>query len=214
MIVLVGGIKGGTGKSTIATNLAVYRASFGYRTLLIDGDEQNSVSDWAEQRNDYFKDNICDHEVTTVSIKGSYLFAEVGKMVVHYDDVIIDAGGRDTTTQRSALTIADHFVIPFKPRSFDIWTLNSVRDLYEHARIHNPKLKACVVINQADARGTDNEAAKEILQELPSFKERLCIIGNRKIFANAAADGLSVCEKGNDLRAQDEMLSLYRSIYE
>lgn len=214
MIVLVGGIKGGTGKSTIATNLAVYRASYGYKTLLVDGDDQNSVSDWAEQRNDYFKDSICDHEVTTVSIKGSYLFTEVGKMAVHYDDIIIDAGGRDTTTQRSALIIANQFVIPFKPRSFDVWTLNSVRKLYEEARIHNPKLKACVVINQADARGSDNEAAKDILQEIVEFKGRLSFVGNRKIFANAAADGLSVCEKGNDLKAQDEMMNLYRSIYE
>jgi chromosome partitioning protein len=214
MIVLVGGIKGGTGKSTIATNLAVYRASFGYRTLLVDGDDQNSVSDWAEQRNDYFKESVCDHEVTTVSIKGSYLFSEVSKMAIHYDDIIIDAGGRDTTTQRSALVIANKFVIPFKPRSFDVWTLNSVRKLYKDARIHNAKLKALVVINQADARGGDNEAAKEILQEIVEFKGGLCFIGNRKIFANAAAEGLSVCEKGNDLKAQDEMMTLYRSIYE
>lgn len=214
MIILVGGIKGGTGKSTIATNLAVYRASFGYKTLLVDGDDQNSVSDWAEQRNDYFKNSSCDHEVTTVAIKGSYLFTEVSKMAIHFDDIIIDAGGRDTTTQRSALVIANKFVIPFKPRSFDVWTLNSVRKLYEEARIHNPKLKACVVINQADARGSDNESAKEILQEIAEFKSGLCFVGNRKIFANAAAEGLSVCEKGNDLKAQDEMMTLYRSIFE
>lgn len=214
MIVLVGGIKGGTGKSTIATNLAVYRASFGYKTLLIDGDEQNSVSDWAEQRNAFFKDSSCDHEVTTVSLKGSYLFNEVNKMFKDYPNIIIDAGGRDTTTQRSALVVANYYVIPFKPRSFDVWTVNCVRKLYEEAKIHNPKLKVCVVINQADARGADNESAKEILQEVSEFRGVMTFVGNRKIFANAAAEGLSVCEKGNDHKAQDEMMSLYRSIFE
>lgn len=214
MIVLVGGIKGGTGKSTIATNLAVYRASFGFKTLLVDGDEQNSVSDWAEQRNEYFKDGTYLNEVTTVSIRGIYLFSEVNKISRNYDDIIIDAGGRDTTTQRSALVIANKFVIPFKPRSFDIWTINNVRKLYADAMMLNDKLKIIAVINQADASGKDNDSAKEILHEIPEFRENLCFIGNRKIFANAAAEGLSICEKGKDTKAQDELMFLYNSIFE
>ena len=214
MIVLVGGIKGGTGKSTIATNLAVYRSSFGFKTLLVDADEQRSASDWAVQRCEYFKEQYCDNEVTTISLNGKYLYREVNKMTADYDDIIIDAGGRDTTSQRSALMIADRYIVPFKPRSFDVWTLYVVRDLFEEARELNPKLKAKVVINQADARGPDNALAHQILCEVSCFNGNLMFLGNRKSFGNAAAEGLSVCEKGNDTKAQDEMLNLYESIYE
>lgn len=213
MIVLVGGIKGGTGKSTIATNLAVMRSAEGLRTLLVDGDEQRSASDWAQQRIEYFKDSYCDNEVTTISLSGKYLFVEVKKMANDYADIIIDAGGRDTTSQRSALMIADYYVIPFKPRSFDVWTLQSVHSLYEEAKVLNPKLRACVVINQADARGSDNKAAHDILTEVTSFKGDLVSLGNRKSYSNAAAEGLGVCEGSNDLKAHEEMMSLYNSIY-
>lgn len=48
MIIVVGGIKGGSGKSTLTTNLTVNRALEGKRVLLVDADEQRSASDWAE----------------------------------------------------------------------------------------------------------------------------------------------------------------------
>jgi len=214
MIVLIGGIKGGTGKSTIATNLAVLRASYGHKTLLIDADEQRSACDWANQRSEYFKDKYCDNEVTTIALSGKYLFSEVRKICEDWDDIIIDAGGRDTTSQRSALMIADRYVVPFKPRSFDVWTLASVKNLYEDASVHNHKLSPIIVINQADARGHDNEEAFEILMDWITFKEKMIFIGNRKSFANAAAEGLSIIEKGKDTKAQDELLNLFNSIYE
>ena len=49
-ILVVGGIKGGSGKSTLASNLAVLRSNEGRRVLLVDSDEQRSISDWAEHR--------------------------------------------------------------------------------------------------------------------------------------------------------------------
>ena len=46
MIVLIGGEKGGTGKTTIATNLAALRAMAGRDVLLVDTDPQGSASYW------------------------------------------------------------------------------------------------------------------------------------------------------------------------
>jgi chromosome partitioning protein len=50
MIIVVGGIKGGSGKTTLATNLTVMRAREGKKVLLVDAGEQRSASDWADQR--------------------------------------------------------------------------------------------------------------------------------------------------------------------
>jgi chromosome partitioning protein len=122
MIIVIGGIKGGSGKSTLATNLTVIRALEGKRVLLVDADEQRSASDWAEHRESLGITTPW----TTVQLIGSSVRSQLFKMSSDYDDVIVDTGGRDTTSQRSALTAADIFLAPFQPRSLDVWTVGKV----------------------------------------------------------------------------------------
>ena len=52
MIVLIGGEKGGTGKTTLATNLAAMRALAGRDVLMIDTDPQGSANYWAQSRDE------------------------------------------------------------------------------------------------------------------------------------------------------------------
>jgi chromosome partitioning protein len=50
MVVVIGGTKGGSGKTLLASNLMVLRATAGHDTLLIDTDEQSSAMDFTRQR--------------------------------------------------------------------------------------------------------------------------------------------------------------------
>src|SRR5687768_4900624 len=50
MIILIGGEKGGSSKSTLATNVAVVRALAGHDVLLLDTDTQGSASLWSQLR--------------------------------------------------------------------------------------------------------------------------------------------------------------------
>jgi len=135
-------------------------------------------------------------------------------MVSDYDDIIVDAGGRDTTSQRSALFVADIFLIPFKPRSYDIWTIGLVRHLILEIKEYNPKLMCYAVINQADAKGTDNQEAIKILSECWDIKCLTTTIGQRKSFSNAASDGLGISElKNPDKKAIKELKALYNELY-
>ena len=52
MVILIGGEKGGTGKTTLATNLAALRAQSGKDVLLLDTDVQASASYWAQIRDE------------------------------------------------------------------------------------------------------------------------------------------------------------------
>lgn len=211
MLIVVGGIKGGSGKTTLATNLSVLRAEANKKILLVDADEQKSASDWAEQRN--FSENAL-HLFSTISISGKTLHANLIRMKQDYDDIIIDVGGRDTTSQRSALSVADIFIIPFKPTSLDIWTIGSVKNMIMEIKAANPKLRCYPVLNQADIRGQDNENASEILKECDQFEFHHIVIKQRKSYSNAAADGLSVCEmKIKDQKAISEIRNLYTIIY-
>lgn len=210
MILVIGGIKGGSGKSTLATNLTVLRAQAGRKVLLIDADEQRSASDWADQRVALGVETPW----TTIQLSGKNIHAEIVKLSKNYDDVLIDTGGRDNSSQRSALTVADTFLVPFRPKSLDVWTMGKVNTLISEANIINPKLKCCAVINQADAIGTDNKDAHDALSECPELKCFPIFLGYRKAFSSAAAKGLGVTElKPQDKKAISEITSLCELVY-
>jgi len=210
MIIVFGGIKGGSGKTTLATNLTVMRSSAGKKVLLVDADEQKSSCDWAQQR----EDSENQTKFTTIELSGKAVNNQIQKMAKDYDDVIIDVGGRDTTSQRSALTIADIFVIPFKPRSLDIWTVGPLRNMIAEIKSVNSDLRCIAVINQADSRGEDNQSTMEVLKEFEDLECVPCTIGYRKAFGNAASEGLGVSElKTKDIKSITEMTCLYDYIY-
>ena len=210
MIVMIAGVKGGTGKTTIATNLAVMRSAAGRKLLLVDADEQKSTAIWANQR------DVLGIETnwTTVCFGGKALRSQLERMRGDYDDIIIDVGGRETTSLRASLSIADVCVVPFKPRSLDIWTLADVKAVVTEMKPANPKLKVYSFINQADSKGSDNDGSLSILEECDEITCIQHTIGCRKSFANAASDGLSVIEmKVQDKKAIQEMTQIYNFIY-
>jgi len=103
MIVIVAGVKGGTGKTTIATNFAVMRAKEGCEVLLIDADSQMSSSDFISVR----QEECHDPKITCITSTGRDIKDEIQKLEQKFDDVIVDAGGRDSTTLRSSLLVGD-----------------------------------------------------------------------------------------------------------
>jgi chromosome partitioning protein len=208
MIVVVGGIKGGAGKSTIAANLAVCRAAE-FKVLLIDGDEQETTTLWASTRSANFPDK--GNNLTCIQLRGRAARDEVLKLSLNYQDVIIDVGGRDTTTQRAALTIADLVMLPLPPRGPDIWTLDKVAELLDEVRTVNPNLQAWAFLNRADSSGTDNQDAMQLITDTPGIELIPPQIGDRKAFPNAHTQGLGVIEtKPRDPKATGEMEELYR----
>lgn len=212
MIVLAGGIKGGSGKTTVATNLAILCVHAGRDVLLVDADDQETASDFTVLRNDTHEGGA---GYTSIKLSGKAVRTEVQRLAPKYEDIIIDTGGRDTSSQRAALSVADLMLVPFVPRSFDVWTLEKVAELVEEMRAANPTLKAFTFINRADPRGHDNADAAEYLKEAPALTFIDAPLGTRKAFSNAAAKGLAVTElRPLDEKAADEMMTLYRCVFD
>jgi chromosome partitioning protein len=212
MIIVVGGIKGGSGKTTIATNLAVMRSAEKRDLLLIDADDQETATDFTILRNEQLDTGA---GYTSIKLTGPAVRTQTQRLADKYQDIIIDTGGRDTTSQRAALTIANLLLVPFVPRSFDIWTLEKVGGLVGEMQPANPQLKAYAFLNRADARGQDNEEAMGLLRESSALTFINTPIGSRKAFANAAAQGLAVTElRPPDAKAVDEIQILYRYIFD
>jgi chromosome partitioning protein len=139
MIVLIGGEKGGTGKTTLATHLAAKRALAGRDVLLIDTDIQGSANYWAQSRDE---SEAKPRRVACLQKFGKGLQAEVQDLSRRYEDILIDAGGRDSVELRAALVVAAKAYIPIQPSQFDIWTLDRMDELVSSAQGFNPDLRA------------------------------------------------------------------------
>jgi len=210
MILTVGGIKGGSGKTTLAINIAVARSLKKERVLLVDADDQKSSLLWSEQRSSLKIKN----KMTVIQLTGTSILPQVNEMSKDYDQVIIDVGGRDTASQRAALLACDIFLTPFRPRSLDVWTLDKLNLLLEETRSLRPNLKAFSVLNQADPRGSDNKDTRKILKEITGLEPLPCSICQRKIFSNSITEGLGILEfEPKDIKAKKELKKLVSMLY-
>jgi chromosome partitioning protein len=212
MIILIGGEKGGPGKTTIATNLAAIRTKVTNDLLLIDTDRQQTASFWCSMREDKgIKPRIASIQKFEKAVR-----TETLALKEKYRDVVIDAGGRDSAELRGALLVADKAIFPVRPSQFDLWTLRRLDTLVEQATEINESLKAFIVINQAST----NPAVKEVeeAQELVSEFGNLILLKNhlceRIAFRRAAINGMSVTEyKPEDAKAIEEINRLYEEVF-
>jgi chromosome partitioning protein len=212
MILTVGGIKGGVGKSTLAANLAVLAARDGKDVLLIDGDSQETTMTWAAARGDQ---TVSTDRITTVALVGKGVREELRRLRPKYDAIIIDAGARDTTTQRSALTVADVVLLPFAPRGPDLWTIDAAIEMVNEIRFVNEGLRALALVNRADPGGNDNAEAEAAFAEHAGVIDAMLLrVGNRKAIAMAHLMGLAAVEAVRpDPKAVSELDALYRYIF-
>jgi chromosome partitioning protein len=215
MIICLAGTKGGSGRSTTATNFACIAAGQGMKVLMVDADDQETSADFTAARK---QDHPDAPSFTCIKLTGRAVRTEVLDLAPKYDHVIIDTGGRDTTSQRAALSVSDVLLIPFAPRSFDIWTVNKVAELVEEMRTVNPNLKALAFLNRTDpqGQGTENEEAAELLRSVQGLIFIDTPIRFRKAYAHAASQGLAVTELAGQYRnakATDEIMKLFQRFF-
>jgi chromosome partitioning protein len=146
MIIAVLGEKGGTGKTTLATNLAGMRAAANRDVLIIDADRQGSASYWTEKRDDLHSSLPTVHCVQKF---GNGLLRTVRDMARRYDDIVLDIGAGDSREGESALQVADCAIIPVQPAGLDVWTLGLIDDRVQEASTINKKLAAFVVLRDS-----------------------------------------------------------------
>ena len=212
-IILFGGEKGGTGKTTLAVNIAAMLAVDGRRVVLLDTDRQGSAYYWgrirAEQRRV--------PEVPCLRHYGKTLPTEIEKLSADYQDLLIDAGGRDSVELRYALGMADRAYLPIQPFQFDIWTLQQMENLLAMAGKVNSRLAGYLVLNRVSTHPlvTEDREAREFVKAQGFAQLRLLTaqLHDRIAYRKASRSGLSVVEDVRDTKAVAEMKRLYEEIH-
>ncbi len=215
-IIAIANTKGGTGKTTIALQLAAARALQGKDVCVIDGDRQQTAS-MALTLRDNQKVKVFISCMTYSN--GTLLGAQVKRQAEKWDTIFIDVGGFDSATMRMALAICDMLIIPFQPRTFDSWALTQMKALIDEVNKqfrNGDPVPAFALINGADTNNSaDNQEAADSLADFPDIKLLDCPIGRRKAFANASALGLGVAEaKNKDPKAIAEIDRLMLAIFD
>lgn len=220
MIVLVGNEKGGTGKTTVAANLAAMCAYAGKETLLVDTDRQESAADWAETRAMTRAEQGLAPDLTCVNKIGKVGF-DLEQLRSKFDVIVVDAGGRDSVELRQAMAVCDVMVIPIRPSQFDTWSVGKMAKLIQEVEEKvGEKISAKVVLNAVSTNPSVREA-EEVRGYLTSdfhgvFDVLNTQIGDRISFRRAARDGMSVVDLSRsaaDQAAVDEMSRVFKEIF-
>jgi chromosome partitioning protein len=205
MILTVGNTKGGVGKTTIAVNLAIARALQGRNVWLVDGDSQQSSQKTISIRSETDREPkiACSSYSDSTSLK-----TQIKIQRNNFDDIIIDVGGKDSGTLRASLLLTDVLLVPFQPRSIDVWAVDDIASLINDANsIRNEDMISYALLNLADpGSSSDNKEAAEAVADYPQLKYLPAALRRRKAFANAIGSGLCVLElKPQDIKASDEL---------
>lgn len=186
MIISLLNQKGGSGKTTLAINLAFAFTEMGAKVLLVDSDPQGSARDWAAVRAE-------PSPFTLVGIDRPILHQEIPKLAEAYDYTIIDGAPRVTDLTRSAILASDQILIPVQPSPLDVWASAEIVTLINEARLYKPKLICNFVINR---KVTNSLIGKDVVEALAQYNIPVLKthIAQRVIFADAFSQGSAVAE--------------------
>jgi chromosome partitioning protein len=215
MIIVIGGEKGGTGKTTLAIHLAAARTILRKDALLVDTDKQASAYSWVAVRDT----NGIEPRVKCVQLFGKTIGKEINDLAKRYNDIIIDTGGRDSVELRAAISVADRFFIPVQPSQFDVWSLAKMDTLIEEVLPYNADLKAFTILNRTSPNPLVTEAREviTILSEYPNLIFSGAIIRDRIAFRKIIAQGITLFDMKptNEIeKAMSEISHLYELIYD
>jgi len=208
-VLSVANSKGGVGKSTIATNLAVVAATCGLEVMLVDTDPQASSTVFAATRGEDRP------SFRLVQMTKPILHREIPKLSDNCDLVIVDSGARDNATFRSALAAASFVLVPVTPSAYDIWASEDVFTVIDEIAATKEDFEVRVVLNQVVPRTVIAREALDALRELTESQGIELLetrIHSRVAWRMSSSEGLAVTEwKGgkSDNPAAGELCALW-----
>jgi chromosome partitioning protein len=180
--ILIANPKGGSGKTTLATNLAGYLAKQNQRVVLWDLDQQKSSLNWLSLRSS---------ELPSISKLSLEREASKGDMEKN-DWLVLDSpAGIQGKNLSHALKLAHKIIVPVQPSVFDmVATRNFINQLAEEKTIQRNKSFIGIVGMRVDPR---TRAASTLEQFLMQYDlPIITYLRDTMVYVNAAFNGKSI----------------------
>ncbi|WP_134679370.1 ParA family partition ATPase [Paracoccus ravus] len=198
-IITVAQQKGGSGKTTIAVNLAVALRGRGHSVALLDTDPQGSMGRWFLERLERLGEDA-GLEFSTSSAWGASYESE--KLKKHHDFVIIDTPPKIDSDLRPALRVAALVIVPVAASQVDLWATEGVLDL-----ARREKCETLIVLNRTRPNtrlvGEIAGKASELGAEVAAVQ-----IANRVAYAETLGMGLGAADTARSPIARGEIEAL------
>jgi len=208
MIILLGCSVGGSGKSTIAQNLAAAFTHKDKSVVLVDADLRKVTTRWGNKR----KRNPKLKRIDVRQHHGN-IASDVALLKQQYDVVIIDCGGFESRELFSAIAVCDIMLIPFRVRRRDLESLEDMEEIALKAKMHNLSMLMFSVLSQCPTLPTqypriwDAEKACKSFG-LPALKSKTF---TRNAYDDSDEFGMSVIEY-TDRKACNEIINMANEI--
>lgn len=213
MIIAITATKGGSGKTTIAVNLAVGFTKKGYDVCIIDADEgQISCKHWAECRGEERE------HIPVLQVPEKTFIREVKELDKRYDVILIDGRPTQSDISDRITMVSDIVIVPIKYGLYELRAFENYLDVYDKVKDVKESmggdLKGCVLLNDIGVGQTTEREMTEAVTEAIGDSDIVLldtVIFHRKIYADAPADGIGVVES-KDKKAKAEVENLVNEI--
>ena len=195
--------KGGTGKSTIATNLASALHLRGRRVVLVDADPQGTSRDWRSASPEGID------LPPVVALDRPEMLQSLAS--IQAELVIIDTPAKAEKMTAAVVRIAQTALVVIQPSGADIWASAAAVKLIQQKVDVGGQIDAGFLVNRVSGV---SKLSKEVLTgEWNDYGVSMLehSIGNRVVFAQALTDGLSVYNLA-DAHAKQEMNQLIEEL--
>lgn len=211
MITVVGGNKGGSGKTTTASNLAIAMAHRGKDVCLVNGDLQRTAAKHHAER-----EAAGIEPAITLIEKFDNLTQTLRALDEKYDHVIVDVAGRNSREFITSGVVADQIIAPLQCSQPDLDTLIELEQQIEAMRDLNPELKVFCLQSMATTnpvlRGNERKEFLDYMEEFPTIQALNSVICFRKIYRDCMSNGTGVVET-NNAAAKAEIEELMNEVF-
>jgi chromosome partitioning protein len=217
-IIAIANKKGGSGKTTTATNLAGAFVARGYSTLMVDADgSQSSAFSWRKTG----ESAGCSYEVLGLQSTNVRNFLKAALAINPYDVVLIDCpprdpGEKDGEMLRNAVLVSNAVLIPVMPSGHDLRALiGFLQWLLAIRETAKPELDLLAFINNRDARTNSSKAARgQLVMNLAGLPIRVLDseVVHREDIRRTGDVGLTVFELAPTSKGAAEYVSLREEI--
>lgn len=181
--------KGGSGKTTISTNLSRAFHERGFKVLIVDSDPQGSARDWHA---------VTDNNlIPLVALDRPNNIKNLKNIADSYDYVIIDGAAKLEDMIAAAIKVSDFVLIPIQPSPYDLWAVSDlVEFITARQEVTDGKPRAGFVINRAIYR---TKLGKEIIAALDEYDISVfkTLLVQRQIYPQTASEGKTIFDGGN-----------------